>query len=91
MSKGQEAFGRFLEHCDSENSSYCINGDDLKDIAITEKELMAFDIIKEKKVDIATFNTYQSVIEYNWSIRFEKHKRKELIQEEFDLLKEMLK
>lgn len=49
------------------------------------------EVIKEKGVDIATFNTYQSVIGYNWSIRFEKHKRKELTQEEFDALKRFVK
>lgn len=50
----------------------------------------AWEIVREKGVDVATFNTYQTLIEYNWSIRFEKYKRKELTQQEFELLKEML-
>ena len=54
------------------------------------KKELAWEIVKGKGVDVATFNTYQTVIEYNWSIRFEKYKRKELTQQEFDLLKEML-
>lgn len=67
------------------------NYDTIKPVLLEAKQLKkAWEIVKEKGVDVATFNTYQTVIEYNWSIRFEKYKRKELIQEEFDLLKEVL-
>lgn len=55
-----------------------------------QEQEKVLEIIIEKGVDVATFNTYQTVIEYNWSIRFEKHKRKELTQEEFELLMEWL-
>ena len=65
---------------------------DLKQSIIKSQEQeKVLEIIKEKGVDVATFNTYQSVIEYNWNIRFEKHKRKELTEEEFELLKRYFK
>ncbi len=43
-------------------------------------------IIFEKNIDIDMIKNYQTVIEYNWNIRFDKYKRKELTEEEFDLL-----
>lgn len=55
-----------------------------------EKFGKAWEVVKEKGVDVATFNDYQTVIEYNWSIRFEKYKRKLLTQEEFESVKEMV-
>lgn len=55
-----------------------------------QEQEKVLEIIMEKGVDIATFNDYQTVIEYNWSIRFERYKRKELTQQEFELLKRWL-
>lgn len=88
MNKGFEALERLV--CCDEELGYSIECFD-RDLNIVKKELRALEIIKEKGIDVEAFKNYQTVIAYNWSIRFERYKRKELIQEEFDLLKEMLK
>lgn len=50
-----------------------------------EKELKALKIIKEKEVDIKAFNDLQDLQDYNY------YCSPELTQEEYDLLKEVLK
>ena len=52
-----------------------------------DEQCNVLSIIKEKDVDIDMIKDNQTVIEYNWNIRFEKYKRKELTPEEFDTLK----
>ena len=55
-----------------------------------DKKLKAFEIIKEKRVDITFFDTY---VKWNWEKylnRKLKCSEKELTQAEFDLLKEVL-
>ena len=57
---------------------------------IIEKSLKALEIIKEKRVDVTFFDTY---IKWNWE-KYQNRKlkcsEKELIKEEYDLLKEVL-
>lgn len=78
-----------LKKCNHNSNESCICKVALcfKEIEKSQEQEKVLEIIKEKGVDVATFNTYQSVIEYNWSIRFEKHKRKELTEEEYDAVK----
>lgn len=65
-----------------------------KDINNVGKRLKAFEIIKEKDVDVVFVKRYKTVEEYNNAMDyisknggdFEEH----LTQEEFDLLKEVL-
>lgn len=63
---------------------YCSGNKNYKAI---EKELRAFEIIKEKKVDIRILLLVDGLYKYN---NFDSIKRMELTQEEFDLLKEVL-
>ncbi len=74
-----------------DNSIY--NSFDTIENALTtkSKKEQAFEIIKEKNVDVDMIKNCQTVIKYNWDIIFEEYKRKELNQEEYDLLKEVLK
>jgi hypothetical protein len=54
----------------------------------TQKKLKAFEIIKEKEVDVRGINVSSAANEYNnW---FSKRLKNDLTQEEYDLLKEVL-
>ena len=55
-----------------------------------ENELKVLEIIKNKKVDIELFNRVKTCKEYNYSVGFSRLNR-DLTQEEYDLLKEVLK
>ncbi len=80
MSKGLEALKDVRDICSDMTSVF----DD--DLDIIEKELKAFEIIKEKKVNVIILMGCDSVEEYN------KHPLswKKLTQEEYDLLKKVL-
>lgn len=57
-------------------------------IEAIEKELIVLAIIKKKNIDILNFKFADTLEEYN---NYTGYDVKELTQEEFDLLKEMLK
>ena len=90
MTKGLKA----LENIKRERPQYFSTLYDLdmwkEDIGTIEKELKAFSIIKEKQVDIELFNRCKSFREYNYEVAFSLVNRG-LIEEEFKLLKEVLK
>ena len=67
------------------------NGEEYRQNAI--KRLLALEIIKEKQVDIYLLCTCNSVDEYNsmFEHRFGSYDERALTQEEYDLLKEVLK
>ena len=59
-----------------------------REVSIIERELKAFEIIKAKKVETYHLSRCKTLIEYNsaWDIG-----GMDLTQDEFDLLKEVLK
>lgn len=59
----------------------------LDKIAKDRKKLKAFDIIKEKNVDVQLLKDSKNLNDYNWCVHT---KDRALIQDEFDLLKEVL-
>ena len=64
------------------------------DREITEKELKAFEIIKKKRVDVSFLQFCERLEEYNFSCRYDvvfSGLNRKLTQEEFKLLKEVLK
>lgn len=58
-----------------------------------EQSLKAFEIIKTKQVDLHTVNNVKSCREYNLKMmgRYAYYENKTLTEEEYDLLKEILK
>jgi hypothetical protein len=54
------------------------------------KKEQAFDIVKEKGVDIDVFQSCKTLNEYNYSVVYIVGEPRELTQAEYDLLKEML-
>lgn len=89
MSKGLEALDNLVQSC----FNPCDSDEVLNDKAIVEKELEAFEIIKEKRIDIESF--YITFIEnaYNYNfyeISYGTYGKYKLTQEEFNLLKEVL-
>jgi thiamine monophosphate synthase len=91
MSKGLEA----LESLETEY--YTKNGvrflefrDDDERLDTIEKELKALEIIKEKDVDIYIFQRCETVDKYNSRVIHIVGETRELTQEEYDLLKEVL-
>lgn len=86
MSKGLEALEYLKENkrrhwLDNDNSSECLD--------IVEKELKALEIIKEKEVTILHFKTcveWRGLTMYNLN----KDRYRELTEEEWELLKEVL-
>ena len=85
--KGLDAFKRLVRDYD-----YYDDGIDEErheeDIEIIEKELKALDIIKNKAVSIAVLIQSTNVEEYNYCKNLLAF---DLTQEEYDLLKEVLK
>ena len=92
MNKELEALERLKNHTISYvGSDYKVSTDSreeqIKDLELIEKELKALEIIKEKEVNVFIFlhsgdlETYNNMVEDN----------RKLTQEEFDLLKEVLK
>jgi mannose/fructose/N-acetylgalactosamine-specific phosphotransferase system component IIB len=61
-----------------------------KKMSLVKKELKAFDIIKEKGIDVGFLKTCKDVKEYNYYC-FDEETDKTLTTEEFNLLKEILK
>ena len=64
--------------------------EDREYMPIIEKELKALEIIKNKNVDIAILKNTENVEQYNNTILLFFKCSKELTQEEYDLLKEVL-
>jgi mannose/fructose/N-acetylgalactosamine-specific phosphotransferase system component IIB len=61
-----------------------------KKMSLVKKELKAFDIIKEKGIDVGFLKTCKDVKEYNYYC-FDEETNKTLTTEEFNLIKEILK
>lgn len=60
---------------------------------VIEKKIKAFEIIKEKRVDIVPLLEYHNAEEYNkwvWTRSHYTYPPSEITQEEYDLLKEVL-
>lgn len=95
MSKELEAIKSLGEHhcslmqkCESEECNIpCYECKYLKEEEIIKKGLKALEIIKEKEVQVAIFLLTNSCIGYNFSRGL---LGKDLEQEEYDLLKEVL-
>lgn len=90
MSKGEEALGRFLEHCIPTKDDYSSKFEGVRDISIIKKELMAFDIIVKKNVDIALLKKSNDWLDYYTRVKHRTGGNTDIIQEEFDILKEVL-
>ena len=86
MSKGLEAFNEVIDTicCQRPNP----NLQNATDIVV--KELKALEIIKSKNVDIAILKNTENVEQYNNTVLLFFKCSKELTQEEYDLLKEVL-
>ena len=83
-----ETFAKTFGNLFGENPTHTSGYEE--EIAVIKKELQALEIIKEKQVDIELFsNRCKSCREYNYSVAFGKFNR-DLTEEEFKLLKEVL-
>lgn len=97
MSKGLEALRRIGKiHIVRGNrifDEYLIR-EQLQDYSIIEKELKAFDVIKNKSVDISTFGAFETYEDYehfyNMKFHLIENEMDKLDEEEFNLLKEVL-
>ena len=83
MSKGLEALERIKNNLKDEDNY--INLFDTLDLSIIEKELKAFEIIRNKYVNVGYFVNCINAKEYNKWYERKYH----LTQEEYNLLKEV--
>lgn len=84
MSKGLDAFASICV-LDTEIDMYS-ERERFKDVQTVKKELMAFEIIKNKDVDVVALRISTSLKQYNCK----EDGRCPLTQEEYDLLKEVM-
>ena len=88
--KALQAFDNLCGHLDYDVTDYMFNGNYEEDANIIEKSLKALEIIKKKRVNVSWFIHCQMfnspLMMYN-----ELHDKRELTQEEYELLKEVLK
>jgi hypothetical protein len=105
MSKGLEALNELCAHINAEDmgdETYFFNGNDERDYKIIEKELRALEIIVTKKVNlygddlyangVYGLNYYSTYEHYKASCEKLRYKKKSILtEEEFKLLKEVLK
>ena len=91
MNKIEEALNNLYVNISLINNE-TIRDKSFEDLEVIRKELKALEIIKTKNVDIIELKMSLSVKQYNNAISFKISYKKEyeLIQEEFDLLKEVL-
>ena len=94
MSKGLDALENIKREVDVPYFSTLYDIDMwVEDITTIEKELKALEIIKNKGVDIATLMAQNTLYSYNaWANCHPNniYGRKQLTQEEYELLKEVL-
>ena len=83
MSKGLEALHNLLDRLEI----VFIETHSTKDLQIIEKELLALEIIKEKRVDIGWLIRSKNCSKYNLGVGSSQALKKE----EYNLLKEVLK
>ena len=83
MSKGLEALHNLLDRLEI----VFIETHSTKDLQIIEKELLALEIIKEKRVDIGWLIRSENCSKYNLGVGSSQALKKE----EYNLLKEVLK
>lgn len=95
MTKELEALDRLYDNLKC--NDYYFRGDASEDCNLIEKALKAFDIIKEKRVDVFYFMSCETLEEYNYECCEDIYgfcedgiKRGILTQEEYDLLREVL-
>lgn len=79
---GLEALDNLVQSC----FNPCDSDEVLNDKAIVEKELKALEIIKKKTVDIWLIQNKKTLKQYNSMV----DESRQLTEEEFDLLKEVL-
>ena len=95
MSKGLEVWKLLREYLDKYTTLHLKEETHIESVEgysldIIEKELKAFEIIRNKQVDTWSLIPSANLKEYHYVISAERYTNLKLSQEEYDLLKEVL-